>query len=96
MTHRLDPLLRPESIAIVGASEREHTLGHDTLKNLIRGEFPGTIYPVNPKYEELESLKCYAELKDGPEVPDLVSCCMGDSRLEHWAAACLAISPASP
>ena len=83
MTHRLDPLLRPESIAIVGASEREHTLGHDTLKNLIRGEFPGTIYPVNPKYEELESLKCYAELKDLPEVPDLVIFCIGDSRLEQ-------------
>ena len=52
MTHRLDPLLRPKSIAIVGASDREHSLGHETLKNLTRGEFPGAIYPVNPKYEE--------------------------------------------
>ena len=56
MTHRLDPLLRPKSIAIVSASDREYSLGQETLQNLIRGEFPNQIYPVNPRYEELGGL----------------------------------------
>ncbi len=83
MTHRLDPLLRPKSIAIVGASVREHSLGQETLHNLTRGEFPGAIYPVNPRYEELDGLSCYANLKDLPETPDLVIFCVGDRQVEQ-------------
>jgi acyl-CoA synthetase (NDP forming) len=82
MTHRLDPLLRPKAIAVVGASEREHSLGQETLKNLTRGEYPGELYPVNPRYQELFGLKCYPDLKSVPETPDLVIFCVGDNRLE--------------
>lgn len=83
MAHRLDPLLRPKSIAIVGASRREHSLGQETLLNLSRGEFPGAIYPVNPRYEELAGLTCYPRLKGLPETPDLVIFCVGDNRVEQ-------------
>ncbi len=83
MTHRLDPLLRPKAIAIVGASEREHTLGQETLFNLRRGEFPGAVYPVNPRYEELAGMTCYPGVKDLPETPDLVIFCVGDNRVER-------------
>lgn len=83
MTHRLDPLLRPKSIAIVGASEREHSMGHETLLNLTRGEFPGVIYPVNPRYEELTGLTCYPDLRSLPDTPDLVIFCVADSRVEQ-------------
>ena len=83
MTHRLDPLLRPKSIAIVGASDREYSLGQETLQNLTRGEFPGQIYPVNPRYEELGGLTCYPDLGRLPETPDLVIFCVADSRVEQ-------------
>lgn len=83
MTHRLDPLLRPQSIAIVGASERENSLGHETLQNLTRGRFPGDIYPVNPGYEKLGGLTCYPELGALPGPPDLVIFCVGDERVEQ-------------
>ena len=83
MTHHLDPLLRPNSIAIVGASAREHSLGEETLKNLTRGEFPGVIYPVNPRYRELSGLPCSADLQALPETPDLVIFCVSDSRVEQ-------------
>ena len=83
MTHRLDPLLRPKSIAIVGASDREYSLGQETLQNLTRGEFPGQIYPVNPRYEELGGLTCYPDLDRLPETPDLVIFCVADSRVEQ-------------
>lgn len=82
MTHRLDPLLRPETIAIVGASGREHVVGQETLHNLIRSEFPGDIYPVNPRYQELFGLKCYPNLRTLPETPDLVIFCVADNRVE--------------
>jgi len=83
MTHLLDPLLRPRSIAIVGASKREHSIGQETLQNLTRGEYPGAIYPINRKYEEFDGLRCYAGLKDLPETPDLVIFCVSDSRVEQ-------------
>jgi acyl-CoA synthetase (NDP forming) len=83
MTHRLDPLLRPKSIAIVGASGRENSRGRETLQNLTRGGFPGAIYPVNPGYEELDGLTCYPGLKDLPETPDLVIFCVADTNVEE-------------
>ena len=82
MTHRLDPLLRPRSVAVVGASASTDSMGEWSLKNLLRGEYPGTIYPVNPNYEELQGVACYASLADLPEVPDLVIFGVGDHRLE--------------
>ena len=41
MAHRLDPLLRPRSIAVLGASEREGTVGRNTLENLLKGGYEG-------------------------------------------------------
>jgi acyl-CoA synthetase (NDP forming) len=83
MTHRLDPLLRPKTIAVVGASDRENSLGQQTLQNLERGAFPGDIYPVNPRYGELGGLRCYPDLESIPETPELVIFCVGDSRVER-------------
>ena len=56
-SHRLDPLLRPRSVAVVGASGKSDSLGEWSLKNLLKGGFDGPIYPVNPGYEELQGLR---------------------------------------
>ncbi len=72
MTHWLKPLLSPQSIAIVGASERTGSLGASTYQQLIDSAYPGDLYSVNPRYPELHSQPCYASLQDLPEVPDLV------------------------
>jgi acyl-CoA synthetase (NDP forming) len=82
VTHRLDPLLRPESIAVVGASEREDSLGEWALKNVRRGGFSGDVFPVNPKYEKLQTYRCYPHIAALPKVPDLVIFAVGDSRIE--------------
>lgn len=82
MSHRLDPLLRPKSIAVVGASARAGTIGQLALFNLLQGKYPGQIYPVNPGYEELQGLACYPSLESLPETPDLVIFGVGDSRIE--------------
>jgi acyl-CoA synthetase (NDP forming) len=80
--HRLDPLLRPNSVAVVGASKRADTVGEWALKNLKIGGFKGRVYPVNPAYDEVQGHRCYATLAELPEVPDLVVFGVGDHRLE--------------
>ena len=82
MAHRLDPLLRPRSVAVVGASRRPGSVGHTLLRQLRLGGFAGPVYPVNPKYSDIEGLSCYATLADLPTPPDHVVFAIADSRLE--------------
>jgi acyl-CoA synthetase (NDP forming) len=64
-------LLRPKSVAIVGASPKASTGGR-ILANVIGSGFEGAIYPVNPNYTEVNGRECYPSLTDLPEVPDCV------------------------
>jgi acyl-CoA synthetase (NDP forming) len=57
-------------------------MGDWALRNLLRGGFPGNIYPVNPRYGELEGMRCYAALPDIPEIPDLAIFSLSDERIE--------------
>jgi acyl-CoA synthetase (NDP forming) len=82
MTHRLDALLRPRSVAVIGASATADSLGDWSLRNLLKGGFRGSVFPVNPRYEELQGLRCYPTLAELPEIPDLVVFAVADSRLE--------------
>lgn len=68
----LDKLLAPRSIAVVGASTRPGAAGSIVVENLLRLEFEGSVYPVNPRYEEIAGLPCYPSLSAIPDVPDAV------------------------
>jgi len=70
--HPLDPIFKPQSVALVGASERAGSVGRNVLWNLMSSPFGGTIYPVNPKRPNILGIKTYPDLKALPEVPDLV------------------------
>jgi len=65
-TYRLDCLLSPRSVAVVGASPREHSVGRKILRNLRAAGFEGAIHLVNPKYPEIEGL---AAIKDVSALP---------------------------
>ena len=67
----LPKIFRPQSIAVVGASSGEDSVGHTVLKNLLESEFVGTIYPVHPHHAAIEGLEAYSEISELPEVPDL-------------------------
>jgi acetyltransferase len=69
---QLDKLLRPQSLALVGATTREHAASLRILRNLKTGNFPGRLYPVNPRYQEVLGLRCYPTLASLPEVVDAV------------------------
>jgi acyl-CoA synthetase (NDP forming) len=66
----LDKLLSPSSIAVVGASERPDAIGTRVIRNLRLMGFPGSIYPVNPRYPTLGDLTCYPSLAALPEPVD--------------------------
>jgi acetyltransferase len=71
-TYRLDKLLAPRSIAVVGASPRPGSLGLTFLRNLIAGGFEGDIVSVNPHHVEIEGRPCFPSLAELPEIPDLI------------------------
>ncbi|MEA2056426.1 MAG: acetate--CoA ligase family protein [Patescibacteria group bacterium] len=60
----LNPIFYPKSIAIIGASSREKTVGNDVVKNLAQQGFEGKIYPINPKIDELYGLKVYHSIEE--------------------------------
>ena len=60
-------LIRPASIAVVGASNNTHKPGGKVIENLIAGNFAGPIYPVNPKEAEVQGLPAYATTTDLPK-----------------------------
>ncbi len=68
----LDNLLKPRSIAVVGASPRELAVGRMVQKNLESRGYGGGLYPVNPRYDEVGGRRCYPSLAELPEVPDAV------------------------
>ncbi len=67
---QIDRLLRPKSVAVIGASDRHGALGCTLLNNLVQYEFAGDIYPVNPKRDELQGLKVYHTVDDLPQGVD--------------------------
>jgi acetyl coenzyme A synthetase (ADP forming)-like protein len=67
----LDAIFRPRSVAVVGASRDRGSIGFSIVHNLVRGEFAGAIYPVNPKASAIHSLKCYPSLSAIPDPIDL-------------------------
>jgi acetate---CoA ligase (ADP-forming) len=71
MTRDLTPLLKPRSIAIVGASSRAESLAGRPLANLQRQRFAGAIYPINPGREEVAGLRSFPYVGALPETPDL-------------------------
>ena len=65
-------MLRPETVAVIGASREPHKIGHQVLKNLLKSGFPrDKVFPINPKADQILGLKCYPSVKDVPAPVDL-------------------------
>jgi len=69
--HQLRYMFRPESVAVVGASEDPVKWGFGVLNNITRGGFQGRVYPVNPNAETVLGRQSYKSLRDIPERLDL-------------------------
>jgi acetate---CoA ligase (ADP-forming) len=83
----LDRLLRPRSIAILGASERP-SIGRTLVEALDGIGFRGDVYPINPKYESVLGRRCYPSVADLPRDVDVLAFCLNHARvLEHMRPA---------
>ncbi|UCE39481.1 MAG: acetate--CoA ligase family protein [Thermoplasmata archaeon] len=71
MSENLDAIFKPRSIAVVGTSRKEGTIGREVLHNLVAYGFNGPVYPVNPKAEYVNSIKCYPNVSTIPDGVDL-------------------------
>jgi acetyltransferase len=67
----LEPLFRPRAVAVIGASEREKSVGRTLLWNLIRHPFGGTVYPVNPRRHSVLGIQAHPTIAAVPEPVDL-------------------------
>ena len=84
----MDKIFDPKTIAVIGASNREGTVGYALIKNLIGSGFKGTVYPINFKNKSIYGVRSYSSLKDtrdnidlaviatpAPTVPELIKEC---------------------
>ena len=71
MSGSLVPILRPRSIAVIGASRTPGTIGHNLVQHLIDGGFTGPVYPVNPKAASVCAVPCYPSVEAIPGPVDL-------------------------
>lgn len=80
--HQLDPLLKPRSIALVGASDKPNTPGFLLADMVINSTYNGDVYPVNPRCETIVGLTCYPDIESLPETVDHVVLALANKHLE--------------
>lgn len=80
---KLDSLISPKSIALIGASNKEGSLGFDTIKMLKKSGYRGEVYLINPKYDEILGYKVYPNLDAIGKPVDTVILCVAAKRVEE-------------
>ena len=68
---RLEAIFRPGSVAVIGASNRVGTVGHDLFRNILLSGYSGTLYPVNPKAASIAGVHAYTNVGEIPDDIDL-------------------------
>jgi acyl-CoA synthetase (NDP forming) len=79
----LERMLEARSVAVVGASVREGSVGNQSVVELVQGGFDGRIFPVNPKYDEVLGLRAYPSLAEIGEPVDLAILAVSNALLEE-------------
>jgi acetyl coenzyme A synthetase (ADP forming)-like protein len=67
----MNRIMKPDAVAVIGASTEEGKIGNSVMKNLINGGYKGEIYPINPTAPEVMGRKAYKSVKDVPGVIDV-------------------------
>jgi len=71
VTQNLDSVFNPKSVAIIGASDEEGSVGHAIVKNFIQHGYAGKVYLVNIRKPEILGVKTYQNIAQIPETVDL-------------------------
>lgn len=81
-------LLAPTSIAVIGASRTKEAIGHQAFARLLRGDFQGPVYPVNPVARSVASVRAYASVLDIPDEVDLAVVCVPAAQIRAVVTDC--------
>ena len=87
----LDSMFSPNSVAVIGATDREGTVGRTVLQNLRNPKFKGRVYPINPKRPDVLGVKAYKSVRELPEVPDLAVMCTPATTVPALVGECVDI-----
>jgi len=81
-------LLRPKSVAVVGASRESGKIGHELCRNLVGGGFEGPVYPVNPRAGYIASVPCWPTVEAVPGAIDLALIAVPAAAVKEVVLAC--------
>ena len=84
----LGPLLRPASIAIIGASTNDEVISGIPQVVLAQHGYAGAVYPVNPRYDEIDGVPCYPDIEAVPGPVDVVLVVVNANRVVEVLDAC--------
>jgi acetyl coenzyme A synthetase (ADP forming)-like protein len=71
IVRQMNRIMKPDAVAVIGASAEDGKIGNSVMKNLINGGYQGAIYPIHPKADEIMGRKAYKSVKDVPGVIDV-------------------------
>jgi len=71
MIKNIEPVMNPRSIAVVGATNREGSVGLAVFRNILEAGYQGLLYPVNPKAKSVQNIKAYPKLSNIPDEVDV-------------------------
>ena len=91
----IERMLEARSVAVVGASVREGSVGNQSIVELVEGGFDGRIYPVNPKYDEVLGHGAFGSVDEIGEPVDLAILAVSNALLEEQLAAAASAGAAS-
>lgn len=86
--HKLERFFKPQRIALIGVTMNPNSVGGKVLTNLISGGYRGVVYPVNPDYEAVLGIQCYADVYSLPKTPDLGIICAPAEKVPGIVRAC--------
>ena len=66
IVRQMNKVMRPDAVAVIGASDETGKIGNSVMKNLINGGYKGKIYPINPSADKIMGLQAYKSVKDVP------------------------------
>ena len=86
--HDLDPIFKPQRIALLGVSTNPNSVGGKILANLVGGGFRGVVYPGNPAVEAVMGIPCFPRVGSLPRTPDLGILCGAAGQVSDLVAQC--------
>ncbi len=86
--NNLKQILEPKSVAVIGASEIKGTIGYAVFFNILTSDFQGVVYPVNPKYNNIMSVRSYNNVGEIPDEIDLAILCIPKNAVKEVIEQC--------